>query len=252
MTISIIILCGNEEEVIKSAIKSATWAKETIVVITNSTDKSINIIKDTNPKAKIVKNVGGSFSDWRNLGLSYASSQWVLYLDADEIITPQLKKAILKEINQARIFTYFAISRKNYFLGYPVKFGNSYPDYQKRLFLKSKIKKWEGDLHEYPQVHGTMGYIQEPILHNTHRNLFDMVNKTDNWTNLQANNLFLNHHPTMATWRIFRMFITKFIEKFFIQQMYRDKTVGLITSLFESYDTAIIYSKLLEKQKYGK
>lgn len=251
MSLSIILLTGNEEKIISNAVNSVSkWCDELVLVCANSKDKSEDIVRIAYPKVKVINindDYGKNFSKWRNAGLKQANCSWILYLDADEVVSQELRKEIDKIMKEGDC-SHYAIPRANHFLGKRVLHGDSFPDYQKRLFLKDKITKWQGNLHESPIVIGKLGYLSNPINHFTHRNLSDMFKKTNIWTDLQAKNLYQSRHPLIRSWRLFRMFFTKFFQRYLMQSMYKDGTVGLISSIFESYDTVIIYSKLWELQ----
>lgn len=249
-----IIIAGNEQSVISNCLKYLSWADETILVAANSTDKTIELVKNRFPKTKIIiisDEYGKHFAKWRTVGLNAATSDWLLYVDADEIIPTDLKEEIQSTIMNPTIYNYFAIPRINYYLGKRVNNGQSYPDYQKRLFLKSSLKSWQGNPHEEPiLINPRLGHLYKPFFHNTHRDLTSMTEKTIIWTDMGSDNLLKAKHPEVYWWRIPRMFFTTFFQRYFIQKMLLDGSVGFISSLFESFDTAIIYSKLWEKQ-YG-
>jgi glycosyltransferase involved in cell wall biosynthesis len=97
MKISTIIIAKNEENKIGDALRSLSWADEVIVVDTGSTDKTVDIAK--NLGARVVYYSKGSYSDWRNFGLKVAMGDWILYLDADERVTPELKVEIFETIS---------------------------------------------------------------------------------------------------------------------------------------------------------
>ena len=150
MSLSIIILAGNEQEVIRDCLKSATFANEIVVVLANSSDDTKKIIKSFKTPLKIIETqdeYNRNFSKWRNLGLKAATSDWILYLDADERITPKLKSEILTTINTTQTFNYYVIPRANHYLGKRVRFGGSYPDYVKRLYRRSNFSGYQGYLH---------------------------------------------------------------------------------------------------------
>src|SRR5574344_3169788 len=101
--ISIIILAGNEEQMIVDCLKTCNWVEEIILVAANSTDNTVNLAKKTIPNIKIVKTFdeyNKNFSKWRNLGFKSSSQKWVFYLDADERISLKLKEKIIKTINR--------------------------------------------------------------------------------------------------------------------------------------------------------
>src|SRR5205823_463353 len=107
-------------------------------------------------KARVViYKSGKNFSDWRNKALKEAIGNWILYLDADERITPLLKQEIIrtissetkKEIDNEQVNAY-ALARRNFIFNKEFKHSGQYPDYQKRLFRKSALRQWSGDVHE--------------------------------------------------------------------------------------------------------
>ncbi|MFH1601744.1 MAG: hypothetical protein ABIB61_02185 [Candidatus Shapirobacteria bacterium] len=114
------------------------------------------------------------------------------------------------------------------------------------------MKKWTGKLHERPVYKGNLGYLKNPIKHLTHRDLTSMLEKTIKWTQTEANLLYKSSHPPMAAWRIARMMFTKFWERVIKQGAWRDGTVGWINSIFETFNTFIIYARLWEKQQERK
>lgn len=251
-TISAIIISGNAQNSIKKAVKSVNWCTNTIMVAANSTDKSKIIAKSTNPKIQIIETTdqyGKNFAKWRNLGLKKSTTNWLLYIDTDEIVTPNLRDEILQIINlKSNKFSHFAIPRANYFLGQRVLYGGTYPDYVIRLYKKSHIKKWVGLLHEKAIVTGTLGYLKNDLLHFTHTDITSMLQKTIIWTQTEAQALYDNNHPPVYWWRFPRMMFTKLFERLVKQQMYKDGIVGWISAIFETFNTFIIYARLWEIQ----
>lgn len=251
--LSIIVLAGNEEKMIVDCLKSCDWTDEIILVAANSSDNTINLSKKTIPSIKIVKikdEYNKNFSKWRNLGYQNTTKNWLLYVDADERITPKLKQEIIKKINIINNpISHYAIPRANYYLGKRVRYGGSYPDYVKRLYCKKYFKGYKGILHEEPLVEGALEHLKSDFLHYTHRDLTSMVNKTLVWTDIEAQALFQNNHPPVVWWRFIRMMLTKIWERLIIQKMWKDGTVGWISVLFESFDTFLIYARLWEIQQ---
>lgn len=251
--ISIVVLAGNEEKMIVDCLRSCNWVKEIVLVAANSTDKTVSLAKKTIRNIKVVKTFdeyNKNFSKWRNLGFKNATQKWILYIDADERIPLALKNKIIKivEVNSEK-FTHYAIPRANYFLGQRVRFGETYPDYVKRLFNKDYFEGYKGVLHEQPVVSGQLGYIKSDLLHYTHRDLTSMVNKTLVWTDTEAQALFKSGHPPVVWWRFLRMMATKSWERLVKQKMWRDGQVGWISVIFEVFNTFLIYGRLWELQQ---
>ena len=253
MKLSIIVLAGNEAEVIKECLESASFADEIILVLANSSDDTEKIAKTLKLPLKIIKTndeYNKNFSKWRNLGYKAATGDWLLYLDADERITSLLRDEITKTIIRPLTFTYYVIPRANHYLGKRVRFGGSYPDYVKRLYFRQNFSGYQGYLHEEPVITGQLGYLKNDLLHFTHRDLSSMLQKTLVWTDMEAEALLDSNHPPVVWWRFPRMMFTKIWQRLIKEQMWRDGTVGWISVIFETFDTFIIYARLWEKQVY--
>ncbi len=228
-SISAIILKGGkiDEALFKKCLDSVSFADEKVIV---DTDKS-----------------KGNFADWRNDGAKIAKSDWLLYVDTDEEITPILAKTILQIID-ANEFSGYAIPRRNIFLGHEMHWGGWYPDYVLRLIKKDKLIGWEGDLHEQPKIKGEITHLKFPLIHVSHRNLTEMVEKTNEWSEVEAKLLFDSGHPKM---NIFRFFTAGFREAWYrgiVKLGFLDGTVGVIEIIYQTFSRLITYSKLWELQ----
>ncbi len=249
--LSIIVICGDESEVIADCLKSCRFADRVILVATHvTTDNTIRIAKKTIPDIIICHADRDivDFSYWRNEGAKIVSSGWILYVDADERITSQLQTEINNAI-KSTVITNYDIPRENYFLGHRVKYGGTYPDYVKRLFLKDKFKGYIGAIHEQPTTEGPSAQLSSAFVHLTHRDLTGMLDKSLKWTEIESQMLFDSNHPPVVWWRFPRMMLTKLWQRLIVQQMWRDGTVGWISAIFETFDTFIIYARLWELQQ---
>jgi len=244
--LSAIIIAKNEEEKISACIKSVSFADEIIVVDSGSEDKTIEISKKLG--ANIFKSSKKSFKDWRNEGLKNAKGDWILYIDADERVGKELKKEIVSILSSDSKHSYFVIPRKNKILGKFMKHGGWYPDYVKRLFRKEKLVEWVNDLHEEPIVMGSFGYLKNDLLHIKHDNLFDMVEKTNRWSEIEAKLLYDSKHPRMETWRFIRIMATEFIYRMIKKRAFLDGKEGVLYAIYQVYSRFLSYAKLWEMQ----
>lgn len=243
--ISAIILAGNAENLIKDCLESLSWVDEILVINTGSTDKTVNIAKKF--KAQVFTAPKGNFSDWRNFGAKKAEGDWLFYVDVDERVTPLLRKEIQKVISKPKNQAY-AIPRKNILLGHEMKHGGWWPDYVLRLMRKESLKGWKGELHEQPEIKGSVGKLKNPLTHFTHRNLFEMVEKTNKWSEIEARLLFESGHPKMVWWRFLSVAFREFWYRAIRERGFLDGPVGIIEIIYQMYSRMITYAKLWEMQ----
>ncbi len=244
--LSILILTYNEEDVIGDCLASlADFADEIIVIDSFSTDKTQEIAKKH--KATVVEHKLIDFSSQRNFGLEHAIEDFVLYIDGDEVVSEDFKNevkiAVEKYTEGSDVGGWF-IKRDTYYFG--KRWGLT--DQVQRLFLKKKLLKWEGVVHETPKIEGRFGIIHAPVKHFTHRNFSQMVEKTNKWSNYEAELRFKAHHPKMSSWRFIRVLSTGFLGSYFKGRGWRNGTAGFMESVYQAFSMFITYAKLWELQ----
>jgi glycosyltransferase involved in cell wall biosynthesis len=163
-TLSVVISAYNEEKTIGRCLKSVSFADEIIVVDNTSYDKTREIAK------KFTKYVYDRPNQLmlnanKNYGFEKAKSEWILNLDADEEITPELAREIQKVIQDSTKEDGFWIKRKNFSYGKWIQYGLWWPDKQLRLFRRIKGKFPCVHIHEYIKVEGLIGDLIEPYNH---------------------------------------------------------------------------------------
>lgn len=229
--ISAIVLVGKEvnKKLLQNCLNSLKWCDEVVKVDTST--------------------IKGSFSEWRNEGLKRAKNDWILYVDTDEEVTPSLRDEIISQITNHRSpITCFAIPRRNFIFGQEFKHGGQWPDYQKRLFLKSGLIKWMGELHEEPVYLGNLDYLRNPLIHHKDITISEMLNKTNKWSEIEGKLLFAANHPKMNAMRFFSAGFREFYTRFIKQTCFLDGIKGVIYGNYQIYSKLITYSKLWEMQ----
>jgi len=241
--ISVLIIAKNEEDVIGDAIKSVReLADEVVVIDGGSEDKTVEIAEKLN--ARVVKNKFKDFSDQRNLAASVAKGDILFYLDSDEQATPEFIKELKERIDLNPDAAGFYVHRKTFYYGKDWHFE----DRVERVFHKRKLKEWYGVVHETPKVDGELVDIFEPILHYTHRNFEQMIAKTNEWSEYEAELRFRSHHPKMNIWRFPRVMITAFFGSYFSGGGWRNGTAGIVEATYQMYSMFLTYAKLWELQ----
>src|SRR3989304_7828589 len=181
--ISGIIIAKNAEDMIADCLDSLSFCEEIIVVDNKSEDRTREIAEKMG--ARVVEYSSDDFSDIRNMGMKKAMGEWLLYVDADERVTPELASSIKYQVASIKSDNFFAfkVKRKNFY------FGNHewpYIEHLERLFKKSKLEGWYGKIHESPKIKGEIGELEGYLLHYTHRDLRSMLAKTIKWSKVEA------------------------------------------------------------------
>jgi glycosyltransferase involved in cell wall biosynthesis len=230
--ISAIIIYGGkyDQKLFELAKKSVKWCDELV----------------------FVNGVKGSFNDWHNEGLKRAKGDWILYLDTDEEITKDLQIEIRKLIANWKLETgnsAYAIPRRNLIFEKEFKFSGQYPDYQIRLFKRKNLKKWIGVVHETPIFNGSLGHLKEPMLHFKKMTISQMIEKTNKWSEMEAQLMIDANHPPMNGFRFFTAGAREFIKRFIKEKAFLDGKEGIVYGIYQIYSKLISYSKLWEKQQ---
>lgn len=244
--ISAVIIAKNEELMLPDCLKSLDWVDEILVIDDNSTDKTVPVAKKY--KARVVHiNDKGNFAEKRNKGLREAKGDWILYIDADERITPELRKEI-SDVMESPKSGAFAIPRRNFIFGKEFKHCGQWPDYQKRFFKKSDLRGWIGNVHETPQFEGSLTLMKNPMLHIKHESLSEMVEKTNNWSEIEARLMFEAHHPRMNIRRFLSAILREFWLRMIKQMAFLDGGEGIIYAMYQVFSRFVSYAKLWEMQ----
>ncbi len=242
--ISAIILAKDEQERIDECIQSVSFCDEIIVIDNKSTDATKVVAAKAN--ARVISLDLSSFADLRNQAYQESKAEWLLYIDADELVSEKLQLSILEAVKGAkRQYSAYRIQRVNTYLG--VEFYDS--EYMVRLMKRSDLDCWVGEVHETPLIRGTVGDLVGVLRHDTHRTLTSMVEKTNKWSIIEAGLRLKANHPPIVWWRIFRVMLTGFYDSYIKRGGWRVGTAGVIESMYQAFSMFITYAKLYERQQ---
>lgn len=215
LPLSVILLTHNEEDNIEDCLKScAKFAREVIVVDDASEDRTVELASKC-PEVKIFKRLlSGDFGAQKTFGISQAQNEWILLIDADERVTPQLEQAICSRV-QSNEKSAYLIQRENHFKNMVVRHGSMRPDWVLRLMPREGAKV-VGLVHEkvetpYPQKRITEGRL----IHFPYRSWDQVYAKTDKYSRLAAIKLaeqgrpcgFFSHVLLHPIWAFIKVYI---------------------------------------------
>lgn len=247
-TLSVVLATYNEEKNLSDCLESVEeLADEIIVVDGYSTDKTASIADKFGAKVILAQN-NPMFHINKQKAIDAAGTDWILQLDADERVTPELADEISATINNPEAKTGYWIPRKNWFLGRYLMKGGVYPDYTLRLYRKGKGHLPQIDVHEQAIVDGPVGYLQEPLIHAADPSFGRYLKRFDRYTTFiakQYKDQKLSKNPlTMLEYMVgkplFWFFWTTFRHKAIL-----DGWQGVVFSFFSSLRFAVAYKKYI-------
>jgi glycosyltransferase involved in cell wall biosynthesis len=244
--LSVALITYNEEKNIQRTLESVKWADEIVVVDSGSTDGTTEICREYG--AKIVHQNWLGFSRQKNLAIDRTSGDWVLSLDADEPIEPELAQEIRSIITSSQPLDGYRIPRKTFFLGKQVRYGGWYPDYNLRLFRKGRGRFEERVVHEAIRVQGRIGNAEHAILHHAYPDLASYMDSINRYSSLAVDVMREKGiSRVQAGWIniLFRPVLT-FVLKYFLRFGFLDGKHGLVLNLFHSYYVFAKYAKAWE------
>lgn len=249
--ISACIICFNEEDNIRRCLESLKWVNdsggEIIVVDSFSTDRTVEICRQFT--SKVFRNKWPGFVNQKNYGLNLASNEWVLSLDADEMISNQARDEIIQEWrnNGHEKYDGYYFKRHTFYLGKWINHGGWYPDYKLRLFRKSK-GKWGGyDPHDRVIINepALLKRFEGEIIHYTYKNISHQLKTIDRFSDSALEALLAKKKRFSLFNFLFRPPI-KFLETYIWKAGFLDGLPGFIIAILSSYYVFIKYAKLWE------
>lgn len=187
-SISAIVLTRNEEHNIRRCLESLQWVEQIVVVDAESTDRTVEIARQYSC-AVFVRPWEG-YAATRTFALEHCCSEWVLWIDADECVTDELRDEILRTLERNPVENGFTMPRLSYFLGRWIRYSGWYPNRVLRLFRRRAARFTQHRVHESVVVEGSIGTLRSHLLHYTDPTLEHYLAKFNTYTTLAAQDLF--------------------------------------------------------------
>lgn len=254
MKLSAVVLTKNEEKNIERCLKSLDFCDEIIIVDDYSTDNTKNIIlkiKDQNDKSNIKifeKKLDNDFAQQRNFGMSKASNEWVLFVDADEEVTKELTGEIVKLLNGYIVKeNAFYLKRRDYFWDQELKFGEVSKVHNLGIvrLIKKNSGKWMGSVHEVFHTAKNIGQLTGFINHYPHPTLKEFIKDVNRYSGIRAKELY-DRETKINIFEIVFFPFGKFFYNYFLNLGFLDGPAGFTYAFMMSFHSFLVRTKLYQ------
>lgn len=241
VTVTVITL--NASQHIRQCLESVRWADEIVIVDSGSTDGTLTIVREFTDR--IVQHDWAGYGPQKQFAVSQAKHDWILSLDADESLSPELAENIRRVLKEGPSFYVYNLRRCNQFMGRWLRHGEGYPDVVLRLFER-RHARWSDDLiHEKVIYDGHVGELAGDLLHKSENGIAAYLEKQNRYTTLQAERLYKQGVRAGIAQILFSP-VVRFIKFYFIRRGFLDGLPGLVHILIGCFNSFIKYAKLME------
>ena len=247
--LSATVICKDEEEKIRGALESVRFCDEVVVVDSGSTDATVALCREL---ADVVVETGWpGYVAQQNVALSLAKGEWILSIDADERVSPELAREISGALAADPPFDGYRISRHVHYLGRWIDHSGWYPEPRLRLVRRSK-GHWEGvDPHYDLAVEGRVGELTGDIVHYTYDNLEDHVRTLNRFSSILAR----EHHAGRRSFSWLALLArppAEFVKKYVIKRGFLDGPQGFFVACLSAFYVFLKVAKLWELERVGR
>lgn len=253
--ISTVVLTKNEQKNIKECLESLKWGGEIVVIDDYSEDNTREVAKSLGAKV-FLHHLDNDFAQQRNFALRQAQGDWVLFIDADERISPALATEIQYKVSSippkagpplAEKYQGFYLKRRDFFGGRWLRYGETANVKLLRLGRKG-AGEWQRQVHEVWEIKRKVGELKNPILHYPHQTITEFLENINFFSTLHAEVLFKERVKTNL-FQIIVYPLGKFFQNYFLRLGFLDGTPGLIVALMMSFHSFLARGKLYLKWK---
>ena len=236
----------NEEDRLEACLDSASFADEVVVVDSGSGDRTREIAEGRG--ARVVTHPFDGHVEQKNRAVDQAKSDWVLCLDADERLSPELREEIAAALGREDLPDAFSMPRRTFYLGRWIDHGGWYPDRKVRLFRRDRAR-WGGvNPHDRVGVDGRVVELRGDIHHYSYRSISDHLRQIDLFTTIAAK----EKRRAGAEFRLFRLIfnpIGKVLRMYVLKAGFLDGLAGFVVAVLGGYYVFLKYAKLWESER---
>ena len=255
-SLSVVLATHNEEQVLAKCLESVkAIASEIVIVDGESRDKTVEIAKKFGARIITTTNKQ-NFHINKNMAIDAAKSDWILQLDADEVVSPELAAEIKQTINYpSSTINYdgFWINRKNWFLTRFLSKGGQYPDKTLRLYKKGKGRLPAIDVHEQAVVEGEVGHLKSDLLHYRDMSFEKYMEGFNRYSSFTATQLAGQNvkFTILNTFKyLFILPLRTFLKLFIRHRGYVDGFAGFVFALYSGLIHPVAYIKFWQNKYY--
>jgi glycosyltransferase involved in cell wall biosynthesis len=242
MSISVTVITKNEVAIIRTCLESVVWADEIIVVDSGSTDGTVEICREYTDK--IILTDWHGFGPQKNRALAMATKDWVLSLDADERVTPELREEMQAAMADPEGNAAFSMPRRSNYCGRPMRHSGWWPDYVTRLFRRGQASFSDDLVHERLIVGGPVGRLREPLLHEAFGDLEEVLDTMNRYSTAGAR-MMHDHRRQAGLSTALLHGLWSFLSTYFFRAGFLDGREGLMLAISNAEGTYYKYLKLM-------
>ena len=239
----------NCEDSVRHTLESVRDAAEIVVVDSYSTDTTRDICREYG--CRLLQREYVNSATQKNWAAPQCTYPWILQIDSDEVVEPELWQEIADSIAKADPATHaFRIARRNYFLGRWMRYGGFYPDYQIRLFRR-EFGQWQTrEVHAHLQVPGIIGTLRNGLIHNDAPTISRRIRNLDRYTRYETDE-FTKSGKKFQWYDVTLRPLAAFLYRYLYLQGFRDGWRGLVQCAYVSFYVFVSRAKLWELQELG-
>ena len=247
MNLSITIIGHNEIEHLRELLPQLKWADEIVYVDCESHDGSLEVVREAGCRVYSRPN-NTNLNVNKSYAMEQANGDWVFYVDPDERI-PEFLVSEIEKVIQDTTNSAFKLNRRNHYFGNWLRHGSQYPDTQLRLFRKDSAHFPNRHVHEKLVVEGSIGKLNNDMLHFPYLNISQFLSKFDFYTRVEAGYL-RDSGVRITAGNSLRFLVLKpfsrFFRRYFLKGGFRDGLPGLFCAIFDALNFVVRYFKLWE------
>ncbi len=244
-----IILTKNEQQRIEKAIASLSFCDEIIVVDDESIDATRDIAEQGGARV-LLHPKNSEFSGQRNWAMEQAKNDWIIFVDADEVVSEELKKEIIDlfSANDQRLMTNYSIPRRDFFWGKELRYGETHGARTQGIIrlIQKGSGVWTGAVHERFIASGNTGSLKNYLDHNSHETLAEFIQDINTYSSIRADELH-QQGIQYSTGDVVVTPLAKFIYTYFILRGFLDGPAGFVYSFVMSFHSFLVRAKMLTK-----